>query len=328
MSASIYDVAQRSGVSVATVSRVLNKSGKVRPETIEKVRKAVQELQYAQNLMAKGLAEQRSRFVGVILPSVLDGNSTYVVECLAGVGQALEAEGYHVLLLYENTGGVEACEQYLRDHLIAGVLALSASSAPELIDRLSGEEGCPVGYIGPPRSNFACNVYANYPGYTAELVRQLCKAGKDKVLLFCAQPMYEEKLRQELGGVDSEVSIEWCCREEHAPAQWQKRIADEVRKVAAGGTAAVFTGSVSEAACVLATCREERIPIPEKISLITVEHSAEEGRLFVPGVDTYLVPAHEMGEKLAQMLLRRMQGDVQEERLIIQGKYHRSDDLK
>ena len=53
-----------------------------------------------------------------------------------------------------------------------------------------------------------------------------------------------------------------------------------------------------------------------------MEHSALEGQLFVPGIDTYLVPAREMGERLAEMVLRRMQGVYQEERLLIQGKYH------
>ena len=60
MNASIYDVAQRSGVSIATVSRVLNHSGNVREQTVEKVRKAMQELNYSENLLAKGLAASRT----------------------------------------------------------------------------------------------------------------------------------------------------------------------------------------------------------------------------------------------------------------------------
>ena len=80
--------------------------------------------------------------------------------------------------------------------------------------------------------------------------------------------------------------------------------------------------AVSEAASVLAVCRSRGFSIPEQVYPITVEHSALEGQLFVPGIDTYLVPAREMGERLAEMVLRRMQGVYQEERLLIQGKYH------
>ena len=93
-------------------------------------------------------------------------------------------------------------------------------------------------------------------------------------------------------------------------------------QAASAGSAAVCTESVSEAASVLAVCRSRGFAVPEQVYPITVEHSAQEGRLFVPGIDTYLVPAREMGEQLAEMVLRRMQGVCQEERLLIQGKYH------
>lgn len=323
MHASIYDVAQRSGVSIATVSRVLNHSGNVREQTVEKVRKAMQELHYSENLLAKGLAAQRSSFVGVLIPGELAGNSTYVIECLSGIGQVLEAAGYHVLLLYESMGGAEACERYLREHLIAGVLTLSASSAPELVERLAQNADCAVGYIGSPKENFACNVYANYPGYASELVERLQKAGKDKILLFCDQPFNMKDLQRCLCGKGIGMEkIEWHCRGKLPSTRWREEIAEAVAQAASAGSAAVFTDSVSEAASVLAVCRSRGFAVPEQVYPITVEHSAQEGRLFVPGIDTYLVPAREMGEQLAEMVLRRMQGVCQEERLLIQGKYH------
>lgn len=330
MSASIYDVAQRSGVSIATVSRVLNHSGNVRAQTVEKVRKAMQELNYSENLLAKGLAAQRSSFVGVLVPGELADNSTYVVECLSGIGQVLEAAGYHVLLLYESTGGVEACERYLREHLIAGAMTLSASSASELVERLARNADCAVGYIGPPKENFACNVYANYPVYASELVERLRQAGKNKILLFCNQPLNMQSLQRRLREQDGDAAlegIEWHCRGELSSTQWREEIAEAVAQAASAGSTAVFTDSVSEAASVLAVCRSRGFAIPERVYPITVEHSAQEGRLFVPGIDTYLVPAREMGERLAEMVLRRMQGVCQEERLLIQGEYHRRESI-
>ncbi len=330
MSASIYDVAQRSGVSIATVSRVLNHAGNVRAQTVEKVQKAMQELNYSENLLAKGLAAQRSSFVGVLVPGELAGNSTYVVECLSGIGQTLEAAGYHVLLLYESTGGVAACEKYLREHLIAGAMALSASSAPELVERLAQDEGCAVGYIGPPKENHACNVYANYPGYAAELVERLQQAGKDRVVLFCDQQLnmqgLQRRLQERTDGLRLD-NIEWHCRGELPGTAWREEIGEAVVRAASAGSAAVYTDSVSEAATVLAVCRSRGFAIPERVYPITVEHSAQEGRLFVPGIDTYRVPAREMGERLAEMVLRRMQGICQEERLLIQGEYHRRESI-
>lgn len=164
--------------------------------------------------------------MGVLIPGELAGNSTYVIECLSGIGQVLEAAGYHVLLLYESMGGAEACERYLREHLIAGVLTLSASSAPELVDRLAQNADCAVGYIGSPKENFACNVYANYPGYASELVERLQQAGKDKILLFCDQPFNMKDLQRCLRGKGIGMEkIEWHCRGKLPSTRWREEIA-------------------------------------------------------------------------------------------------------
>ena len=65
----IKDVARHAGVSVATVSRVLNRKGPLSEKAIEKVKAAVEELNYHPNLLARSLASGRNSTIGVILPS-------------------------------------------------------------------------------------------------------------------------------------------------------------------------------------------------------------------------------------------------------------------
>lgn len=59
----IYDVSERVGVSLATVSRVVNNNGKVKSETRQKVLKAIKELNYRPNAMAKGLASSKTTMI-------------------------------------------------------------------------------------------------------------------------------------------------------------------------------------------------------------------------------------------------------------------------
>lgn len=66
----IHDVAKRAGVSTGTVSNVLNNSSKVRPETAKKVKKAVRELNYVPNPLAKSLKTSSSRVIGIIAEDV------------------------------------------------------------------------------------------------------------------------------------------------------------------------------------------------------------------------------------------------------------------
>lgn len=63
----IYDVAKKAGVSLATVSRVMNKSAKVKPEKIARVEAAIKELNYKPNMIARGLASKTTTTVGLLV---------------------------------------------------------------------------------------------------------------------------------------------------------------------------------------------------------------------------------------------------------------------
>ena len=64
----IYDVAGRAGVSLATVSRVLNHPEKVKEDTRRKIEKIIHDLGYKPNLNAKGLASAKSTTVAIVVP--------------------------------------------------------------------------------------------------------------------------------------------------------------------------------------------------------------------------------------------------------------------
>ena len=65
--ATIYEVSELAGVSLATVSRVMNDSGRVSPKTRQKVLSAMKELDYQPNSIAQSLASRRSNCVGVLV---------------------------------------------------------------------------------------------------------------------------------------------------------------------------------------------------------------------------------------------------------------------
>ncbi|MDX1625139.1 MAG: LacI family DNA-binding transcriptional regulator [Wenzhouxiangellaceae bacterium] len=91
----IDDVASHAGVSIKTVSRVLNKEPNVRPSTRERVEKAVRELDYSPHPSARGLAGARSRMIGLIYDNP---SPNYLAQAVTGALQASEAAGYAVSL--------------------------------------------------------------------------------------------------------------------------------------------------------------------------------------------------------------------------------------
>ncbi|MBN1566195.1 MAG: LacI family DNA-binding transcriptional regulator [Anaerolineae bacterium] len=91
----IIDVAREAGVSNSTVSRVVNNSELVKPETREKVLNAMMRLGYVVNQQARSLRGGRSQVVGVLVPDV--GNS-YIGEIIRGIDAELAANQYDLLL--------------------------------------------------------------------------------------------------------------------------------------------------------------------------------------------------------------------------------------
>ena len=67
---SIKDIAKRAGVSIATVSRVLNKNGRYSRETEEKILKIIEESGYRRNVNAKSLRTKKTQTIGVIVPDI------------------------------------------------------------------------------------------------------------------------------------------------------------------------------------------------------------------------------------------------------------------
>jgi LacI family transcriptional regulator len=97
-SITIQDVAKAAGVSVSTVSRVLNNKVDVSFETFEKVQLVIEELKYASSLAARGMRSHRTNVIGLVLPDV---TSPYCIEIMHGVNQVIAESDYH-LLIYTN----------------------------------------------------------------------------------------------------------------------------------------------------------------------------------------------------------------------------------
>ena len=91
----IEDVARAAGVSVATVSRVLNEQGGVLPQTQEKVKKAVEALQYEPNLLARNLRKNESRIILILAPNF---SNPYYSNVLSGICDVSRNLGYSTLI--------------------------------------------------------------------------------------------------------------------------------------------------------------------------------------------------------------------------------------
>ncbi|QZT35059.1 catabolite control protein A [Caldalkalibacillus thermarum TA2.A1] len=91
----IYDVAREAGVSMATVSRVVNGNPNVKPVTRKKVLETIKRLGYRPNAVARGLASKRTTTVGVIIPDI---SSLFYAELTRGVEDIANMYNYNIIL--------------------------------------------------------------------------------------------------------------------------------------------------------------------------------------------------------------------------------------
>lgn len=122
--ATLKEVADKAGVTVTTVSRMLNKPEKVSPATTKRIRQAMRELDYQPNEIAQSLSKKTSNFIGLIVPSA---RNAFFAKVIDSMERCISASGYKLLLCVSNHERQKEIEYFsmLRANKVAGVIIAS-----------------------------------------------------------------------------------------------------------------------------------------------------------------------------------------------------------
>ena len=125
--ATIVDVAKEAGVSVATVSRVVNGNYPVKPETRERVQSAINALQYVPNVQARELNTRHSSTIGVVVPGLYN---MFFAEVIDGIEKSMRRQGYSLLLnCAQNDPELEMeCINALVSRSVPGIIVISPNT--------------------------------------------------------------------------------------------------------------------------------------------------------------------------------------------------------
>ncbi len=136
------EVAARAGVSQSAVSRVFTPGASASKRTVDKVRKAAEELGYRPNVLARAMVSGKSRIIGLVVAYLENQFYPIALELLSN---ALQARGYHILIFTapNSTEGVDAVIQDLMDYQVDGIIAASVSMSSDLTER-ARQAGIPV----------------------------------------------------------------------------------------------------------------------------------------------------------------------------------------
>ena len=125
--ATIVDVAKEAGVSVATVSRVVNGNYPVKPETKVAVSAAIEKLHYVPNVQARELNQRRSTTIGVVVPSLYN---MFFAEVIDGIEATVRKDKYSLLLncAQNDPEQEQACIRALVARNVAGLIVISPNT--------------------------------------------------------------------------------------------------------------------------------------------------------------------------------------------------------
>jgi LacI family transcriptional regulator len=140
MPLTLEDIARLSGVSRATVSRVINDDIHVSEETRTKVLEVIQSINFQPNQAARSLAAGRTRVIGLVIPTGVSAlfSDPYFPLVIQGVASACNTQGYSVMLwLAEPEYERQTISQILYSGLIDGVIVSSMLMDDPLLDRLT-----------------------------------------------------------------------------------------------------------------------------------------------------------------------------------------------
>jgi LacI family transcriptional regulator len=310
MASTIKEVARGAGVSVATVSRVMNNSGPVRTDTRQRILDVARELRYVPNSTARSLIMARTSTLGILLP---DLHGEFFSEVIRGIDHRARQKDYHILVScsHNDQEDIEAALRAMRGR-VDGLIIMS----PDIDARVLGDnlpDALPVVLLNCASlgSRFASVDIDNRAG-ASDMVRHLIGLGHRKIAVVTGGTTnhdsnerlrgYEEAMR-EAGLGDEIVVVDGEFTEESGFRAGRKLLERPDRP------SAIFAFNDSMAVGVLSALQESGVAVPDKISVAGFD-DIPMSRYLNPPLTSVQVPIFELGSLAVDRLVGSLRRDA------------------
>ncbi len=312
--ANIKDVALHAGVSIATVSRVINNSDKVRPQTREKVLKAIKALDFMPNFNAQGLQKKVTRTIGLIFP---DASSYYFAEIIRGVSNRLKKVGYQIIVAssHDEEDEVRTLISLLHSGRVDGmVLMLPSIQNVNVFNSSLGET--PVVYLstGITTPKTTTVVIDNYQG-AKDITSHLIDHGHQKIGFIHGSPYnYDSQeryrgYRQALREREMEHSILYEAHGHFNEATGFKCALDLLGQNSR--PTAIFAANDAMAIGAIEAARRLDLRVPDDVAIVGFDDIST-AQYIEPALTTVTVPSYDVGKVVGQCLLNKLNNQPEE----------------
>ncbi len=311
----IYDVAKEAGVSLATVSRVINGSNVVKEPTKERVQAAIEKLGYKPNAIAQGLALQKTTTIGLVVP---EASFTYTGQIINGLIDVAKIYNYNIML-HTITAGITDINDVIEDIIksrVDGVVIYNDKLNTAEMQELNNYN-IPIVIIGNrvKSDNVSC-VYVDIEKAIFELTMKYLEEGRKEIAILedrknpCAtQQMIrgaEEAFRRKglhFGGflrIPPETRTSYAFLSTH--------LKDHRYDVMIGNRD-------SQAMAILNAARENGIEVPKDMEVVCVIDT-KYNSMMRPTISSFSIPSYDLGAVSMRVMTKMLQNQADIDREI------------
>lgn len=309
MGITIRDVARHAGVSVATVSRYLNNSPLIAADSVEKVRRSIQELHYEPNFMARNMLTHQSHTIAF---AVDDANAkafgdAYFLRIQYGIEHALAEHGYYLMIVsVSGDDRYQSLRKVVLEKRVDGMILPAQIVKKSMIQFLT-EQNLPYVVIGRSDASSWVDIDNVAAGrFAAERllrtgIRDLCFVGNGADDVFVHER--REGFLEAAAAVRPAASVTCVDCEENAESGYalirDARVCHEGYVVSSNVTAFGMLNAL----------RDRGIKAPDEVQMISYDDGIVP-RLCVPPLTVVDIDVHMLGVQAANMLYLRLQAEA------------------
>ncbi len=337
MSSNIKDVARLANVSITTVSRVINKSEHIKPETRHRVLDAIEKLNFRPNKLAQSLGSG-FQAIGVVATrtSYQAFGNPYFSIVLQAIGETAEKKNYEIILCSSSDENIEIdrCVSMINSKVVQGLLLLGSRINDRLVEELN-RTGFPFVLVGRViDEELSKNIYSvDTDSFKdcAEAVEYLISLGHRRIGCIHAPLKYVvskdrldgyiEAHKKAMIPVDYSLVADGGYSSDHAYEAALKLLRNPHPPTA------IFATDDIKAMGAYKAMTELGIRIPDDISLIG-HNNYEISQVITPSLTTIDVPIYDLGTASARILFSLIEGGMPEKRSILETKFIRRDSCK
>lgn len=314
----IQDVAKAAGVSVATVSRVINKSSSVTESTCDAVKDAIKKLDYRPNLLGRNLRRTESRLILTLLPNI---SNPFYSRIVKGIEDVAQRNGYNVLLC--NTDSDAARElvylELLKNRLADGVIFMAPEIGKKELTEISGS--FPVVQCCEYREGAEVSHVSIDNHFAAEKVaKHLVSLGHEHIAMISCKNNFVSTLRRE-EGLRSAIEKMGLKLDDRQVVYGDYsfisgyRMATSLLSLDKMPTA-IFAISDMMAIGALKAAREKGLRVPDDLAVVGFDNISF-ASMCSPMLTTISQPKYDLGCTAMELLLRKIHGELEEPANII-----------